>query len=91
VNDRIFCAAIKLADGRVFCSSPPMRHSDIISDIHAAGDSLRGSIQGFLTSTGVFLNRGFAYQVALAAGQLLPQDRQGHTPTPGTLYTEDLW
>ena len=87
----IFCAAIRLADGRAIGTRPGLRHSDIICELNTYGRDLSGSTQGFLTTDGVFVNRTEGYEIAKAAGQLLPQDRPGHTPTPGTLYTEDMW
>lgn len=85
-DERIVCVAIKHKSGYYASLPPPFRHSDVMLAIDSAGIE-----QGFLTSTGRFVGRGEAYAIAKAASQLLPDDRPGHTPTPGTLYSEDLW
>ena len=88
-KERIIAVAIKLNDGAVDSMPPPNRHHDLLLCI--GSEYLTDHVQGFKTSTGRFVTREEAYPIAKAAGQLLPQDRPGHTPTPGTLYTEDLW
>ena len=87
--EKIEAAAIKLKDGRIVFKFSPARHSDVMLDISTQGDSLSGAIQGFMTSEGRFVTREEAYKIADAAGQII--QREDVTPTPGTLYTEDLW
>lgn len=82
-------AAIKLPSGFVATLPRPNRHSDILMQMMAAQIKASEGTQGFITSNGVFVTREEAYKIAHAAGQIIFQD--GVTPTPGTLYTEDLW
>ena len=91
-------AAVKLGNGEILSLPRPYRHPDILTGLyrtHAdAGNiipSLHDITLGFITSDDEFVGRTAAYYIAKEAGQLLPEDRPGHTPTPGTLYTEDLW
>lgn len=63
----------------------PYRHADILLDI----EGLRDPLYGFLTSKGRFVTRKEAYPIAENAGQII--SRPDVTPTPGILYTEDLW
>lgn len=73
----------------VFFLLPPARHADIFQ-LLPKGELALGE-QGFIIEDGTFVNRTEAYKIAFEANQILPTDRPGHTPTPGTLYTEDLW
>lgn len=86
---KILAAAIKLEDGTIDSIQPPNRHSDLLECIDK--EFLNNHVLGFLDSERNFLTRKEAYPIAQAAGQLLPADRPGHTATPGTLYTEDMW
>lgn len=88
-SGRIVAAALQLKSGAIVVLRPPYRHSDILCSI--TKEQAAECRQGFLTSEMVFTDRSIAYTLAQQAGQLLPQNRPGHTPTPGTLYTEDLW
>lgn len=81
--------SVRLEDGRIFSALPPAQHPTVILNSHAAGVSMVGSTQSFLTSAGRFVDRTEAYAVADAAGQLLPVN-QGAGRTSGTLYSEDL-
>jgi len=45
--------------------------------------------QGFLTSSGRFVDRVEAAEIAYAAGQV--RQRSTHEGKPGTLYSEDLY
>lgn len=93
-QERIEAAALCHYTGRVFSLPRPERHSDIIEDMrsdpHCAGIKISECTQGFVTSTGRFIDRHLAYFIARDAGQLW-EPKPGETPTPGTLYTEDLW
>lgn len=86
---KIKSVAIRDRWGLIFTVEPPGRHADIL-DLAPVGH-LRYGISGFMTSDGKFVNRTEAYKIALEANQLLDQNALGHTPTPGTLYSEDLW
>lgn len=91
-TERIVAAALQHPEtGRVFTLPAPARHCDVMSFMRNEKVRPGECRQGFVTSSGRFVDRRIGYRLAEAAGQLLPQNRPGHTPTPGTLYTEDLW
>ena len=79
MNEHIACAAIRY-EGLV-CSVPcPGRHGDVISRMRALGlprESVNVVNQGFLTSTGRFVDR---QEAAKIAGMSKDQ-----------LFTEDMW
>lgn len=81
---RISRAAIKIHD--CCCAvDPPERHCDIIrAYARATGNPLpAGSVQGFVTSDGRFVDRAEAAVIAFKAGQIdKPKDE---------LFSEDLW
>lgn len=83
----IVAAAIKIGD--LICSMPaPHHHGDIISGLAAAGVPIPVcAVQGFLTSSGRFLDRREAAIRAVQKHQIpaakVHADKQ--------LYTDDLW
>ena len=81
---KIISAAVITADGVVHSLPPPARHHNIV---HTHGD-LDGMTQGFLSSTGLFLDRAAAFVVASDAGQVKRRDG-GYRGDD--LYSEDLW
>lgn len=97
-NEIIETAAIQFPHGGVITYPRPHRHPDIMLseayefarkiEIDTTGN-MEGLIEGFLTSQGRFVDRSEAYDLAKAAGQIIYRDDV--TPTPGALYTEDLW
>lgn len=86
---KIKAVAIRHIDGRIFTLPPPARHMDLFH-LLPKGELLSGT-QGFVTNQDLFVNRTTAYQIAVNANQLIDQSSLGYTPTPGTLYSEDLW
>ena len=83
---RIVRAAIRTADGEVFSVPPPGRHHDVIRVMAEVGaDTTHRSEQGFLTSSGVFVDRWTAAILAVKAGQT-EKPRWGEK-----LFSEDLW
>lgn len=87
MTERIVAAAV--VQGRVTVSMPaPARHSDIINYLARVGVTrkVRQHEQGFLTSTGRFVHRIEAKQIAVAAEQLL--QRASHHDQ---LFSEDVW
>ncbi len=77
-------AAIRTDEGTVYSVWRPRRHHDILALLHTRGlpiPSIRN--QGFVTSTGRFVSRAEAAQIALAAGQV----PRAHP----RLRTEHLW
>lgn len=88
--ERIIGAAIQHADGEVYSLPPPARHHDVIRLMGARFNDRReeGHEQGFITSSGAFVDRKSAWVLAERAGQLLPRAPTG---PPGTLFSEDVW
>lgn len=85
--ERIVSAAIHLG-GLVLSLPSPARHHSLI---RPAVENLEMrppilGIQGFLTSTGRFVNRKEAFFIATEANQIGCK-----TGTADELYTEDLW
>ncbi len=83
----IKCAALRFFSTDIVVSAPPPnRHNFMINYLD---DGRRHPLppceQGFLLSTGEFVNRKVALKFAREADQLIRQ------PTGGMLTTEDLW
>jgi hypothetical protein len=75
----------------VVVSKPaPARHHHVIHEVAVAtGKPVHPLAQGFVTSTGRFVDRKEAMVIALTAGQLLdPSKVTGAMPQ---LYSEDVW
>lgn len=85
--ETIIAAAIQY--GATISLPPPARHHTIIQtmDLEMDIDGMKAipSSQGFLTSSGRFVNRVEAYYIALKAEQL------SKTKDKPQLYSEDLW
>lgn len=87
--ERILCAAIH-QNGQVDRTGNPLiycgfRHNTILQQSTAVPRSPES--QGFLTSTGRFVNRAVAYRIAVIANQLIdPENKQSHQ-----LYSDDLY
>ena len=77
-------AAVQLDSGVTVSLPKPARHHDIIHAVSGV-ESLGGYTQGFLTNTGVFVDRITAATLALEAGLITKLE------TPPKLFTEDLW
>lgn len=91
--ERIAAAAI-LVKGEVWTLPPPARHHVLIHAWSSAHfkNGARPSIpddheQGFVTSTGRFVDRYEARKIAEATGQLLPHAIRGRPQ----LFSEDVW
>lgn len=54
------------------------------------GLRVSGRHQGFMTSRGRYVGRDVAMQIALAAGQVDPNNRKSGSSS-GHLFSEDLW
>ncbi|MEK1908147.1 MAG: hypothetical protein AAAB13_20435 [Pseudomonas sp.] len=84
-RERIIAAAIQF--GATISLPPPARHHTILQtmdlEMHLDESSATAS-QGFLTSTGRFVNRVEGFYIAHRAGQIGTKD----TPQ---LFSEDLW
>lgn len=72
-------------DGKVYSLPNPYRHHDVIRLI---GGIAGPDIQGFLTSSGEFLNRRQAYTYAQEHNQL---KRRPGGYNGNQLFSEDLW
>jgi hypothetical protein len=85
-TETIATAAIRV-EGTVYSAPRPGRHCDVFKvmperDVYLA----RLDDQGFVTSTGRFVDRKEAAVIARAAGQLIRE------PTPHYMLTsEDVW
>ncbi len=68
---------------------PPARHGSLLHPfIERTGIRIACEDQGFLTSTGRFVGRKEAHDIAVASGQPLIDHP---SRIEGTLYSEDLW
>lgn len=96
-SERILCVAIKFGD--LICSIPaPARHHDVfgaIASINVHPIPTRGQVQGFLTTSGRFVNRREARKIAEAAEQLraYETDKDGvpYIRQHCDLFSEDVW
>jgi hypothetical protein len=72
----------------VFAAAPaPARHHHVLHQLARMARNLDWG-QGFVTSTGRYVDREEAWPIAEAAGQLLDRAPTGRG---GTLYSEDVW
>jgi hypothetical protein len=81
-------AAIRY-ESTVYSTTPPGRHHNVIWQMCEAGlpsEACAMQNQGFVTSTGRFVDRYEGFRIAKAAGQLW------RSPTPPNMLTsEDVW
>lgn len=89
MTERITAAAV-VFEGIVCALPPPARHHTILHiiarDLRPDADVIGPDAQGFVTSTGRFVHRAEARQLAEAAGQLLPT-----AIAHKHLFSEDVW
>lgn len=86
-EERISSAAIYA--GAIISLPPPARHHTILQTmgIILDIDALEhGHNQGFITSTGRYVNRVEAWSIARNAGQIIK-----NTSGQPELYSEDMW
>lgn len=94
--ERIEAVAIRLA-GTTWTVPRPGRHHDVFARIAIERPELSriGGEQGFLTSTGRFVDRAEARKIAEAAGQIIASrvDAQGvlYKFDHYHLFSEDVW
>jgi hypothetical protein len=83
-------AAVRYA-GTVYAPPRPGRHDRALFMLweaeEAKGNRPHDSEQGFVTSTGRFVDRKEAARIALTSGQIKELSRPGL----GILFSEDLW
>jgi len=86
MSETIVCAAVML-DGNVWQLPKPARHHHILwaMDQVLPGRAIEAHDQGFVTSSGRYVDRAQAASLAVKAGQL------GSLCAPPNLYSEDLW
>lgn len=89
--ERIVAAAIQI-EGMTISLPQPARHGHVhmaCDAAHIPREVYLGGTQGFLTSTGRFVNRVMAKHIAHRAGQqqMRPEKERSHRD----LYSEDLW
>lgn len=90
-RERIIAAAVQV-EGVTISLPLPARHGQVLAAMdamHLPDYQLHRATQGFLTSTGRFVNRVQAKQIAHMAGQ--PQLRPEHERHQRDLFSEDLW
>ena len=90
-KERIIAAAIQI-EGMTLSLPLPARHGQVLAAMdamHLPEYQLHRACQGFLTSTGRFVNRVQAKQIAHMAGQ--PQMRPESERHQRDLFSEDLW
>lgn len=83
VGEHIVRAAIQWQGG-VWSVPRPGRHGDVFSTMGKLNQQF--TTQGFLTSTGRFVNRFEAYDIARSVGQIIRK-----TGPSDELFSEDLW
>jgi len=87
MDERIAAAAVYF--GAIVSLPPPARHHTIIQTMDQTmglnGSAMIPQCQGFVTSTGRYVNRVEAYGIAWRAKQII-SDSKGPS-----LYSEDLW
>ena len=83
--EKIIAAAIMMNEYFTAMVPNPGRHADVIHELAKAGLKIpiKGA-QGFITSTGRFVNRLDAKEVAIKAGQVTQTEFD-------ELYSEDVW
>lgn len=85
-EERIIAAALRDEQtGLVLFHEVPGRHHNVMWSLDGYGMQSHGLAQGFVTSTGRFVDREEAFTLASAAGQLIAVHRAGE------LFSEDLW
>lgn len=77
-------------NGTLYSLPAPNRHHNVFRVINNVAGGCGFTNEGFITTSGVFLNRKEAMQLAKENGQL--NRRQGSQYYQGPeLYSEDLW
>jgi hypothetical protein len=67
---------------------PPARHHTLLAPAYDLTNGKRVESQGFITSTGRYVERAEALQIALASGQPMIDHPSRHDTH---LFSEDLW
>jgi len=95
--ETIATAAVR-ADGVVHTVPRPGRHHTILNSLPNDVGRRAERDQGFVTSTGRFVDRIEGAAIALAAGQIIGRDRDGTRTGPSerlnwppNLFSEDMW
>lgn len=91
MTERIVAAAIQV-EGVTISLPLPARHAQVLhaaEALHMPEYHIHSACQGFITSTGRFVNRVQAKQIAHIAKQ--PQLRPSEQRHDRDLFSEDLW
>lgn len=86
-----FIVAAAIHHGGIISLPKPARHHTILQTLDTEmqiGGVINPQQQGFITSTGRYVNRTEAWYIALAAGQITRKTSGEDSPN---LYSEDLW
>jgi hypothetical protein len=85
--EEIACASIKFADIGVLSLPAPARHHHIMwTRLMIIGTPMHNCVQGFLTTSGRFVDRKEGLQIAIKRGQIVKKH-----PMYEELYSEDMW
>ena len=90
MTEVIISVAVKMANGLILSLPAPARHHNVIhimSDLDIYKTDEANHEQGFLTSTGRFVDRKEAFEIAEREDQILDIE---NTRRAG-LFSEDLW
>jgi hypothetical protein len=83
-------AILRTLDSKLFSLPRPARHNHIIDHIIDTNPAVKrvgyGYKQGFITSTGRFVDRAEGYVLARLAGQIVKKHGAANV-----LYSEDMW
>jgi hypothetical protein len=86
-HEEIACASIKFADIGVLSLPAPARHHHVMwSRLLFMGTPMHNCVQGFLTTSGRFVDRAEGLRIAEKRGQIV--EKHGNE---GELYSEDMW
>lgn len=75
-------------DKLTITAPPPARHFTLMHPIHTMLGSVKFEDQGFITSSGRYVEREEALRIALASGQPMIDHPSRHSRW---LFSEDLW
>jgi len=84
IEEKITSSAL-YAQGLIVSLPPPARHGTLLAAISFLGNHGMLATQGFLTTTGRFVNRVEAYEIAYRANQIISENKGPQ------LYSEDLY
>lgn len=96
MSEHITAAAFIIGGTLAVSMPPPARHHHLMRLLEKEGfvKRVNSDMQGFITSTGRFVDRFEAMTIAREAGQLIVRKSGrlgGEISTMSELYSEDVW